>query len=260
MKNECTLTQLDEVLQLACDAAREAGSILREAFGSTPGVQNDDGRDVKLDLDVSSEQLIVDRLRRNSSFNILAEEGGGRGMVDNEALHWVVDPLDGSVNFFRGLPLGAVSIGLRRGDEFLLGVVYDFHRDELFSGLAGRGAVCNGSPVQVSGVANPRQAVLCTGFPVLTDFSSDELSRRIGFVQSFKKVRMLGSAALSLAYVACGRADAYDERDIQVWDVAAGLALVQAAGGRVRVRPSDRHPHALCVHADNGALLEGVHS
>jgi myo-inositol-1(or 4)-monophosphatase len=122
----------------------------------------------------------------------------------------------------------------------VLGAVFDFHRDEMFSGVVGEGAWCNEEQIFVSDTRIASRAVLTTGFPSFRDFDDDSLLGFVRHVQRFKKVRLLGSAALSLAYVACGRADAYAEDDIMLWDVAAGLALVSAAGGAIELKPSAR--------------------
>lgn len=138
--------------------------------------------------------------------------------------------------------------------EPLIGVIYDFNRDEAFSGIVGRGAWLNGQQIQVSMVRKSSDAVLVTGFPEGTDFSQASLTRFVNEIRQYKKVRLLGSAALSLAYVACGRADVYHEVDIRIWDAAAGIALVKAAGGSVRISYMD-DKSILKVMASNTYLL-----
>ncbi len=240
---------MKEHLDLAIEAAREAGGLLNE---SSPGDTVHVGRDVKLDADRLAENLIIDRLTAKSPFGVLAEESGTRPGA-NEALRWIVDPLDGSMNFLRGIPLCCVSIALCRGTEPVLGVVYDFWRDEMFTGAIGHEAKLNGTRIHVSGVADAGKAVLCTGIPVSADFSLEGLNQFIVDARRYKKIRLLGSAALSLAYVAAGRADAYQERNIKIWDVAAGVAIVEAAGGRVSMAPTPNQ-YAFNVSACNGNL------
>jgi myo-inositol-1(or 4)-monophosphatase len=138
--------------------------------------------------------------------------------------------------------------------EPLLGVVYDFNRDEMFTGLVTEGAWLNGMPIKVSDVVEESKAVLCTGFPISTDFSELALLNFVKDIQSYRKVRLIGSAALSLAYVASGRVDAYQENDIAIWDVAAGIAIVKAAGGVAHFRPS-KVENKLIVKAGNSFLL-----
>jgi fructose-1,6-bisphosphatase/inositol monophosphatase family enzyme len=169
----------------------------------------------------------------------------------NGGLIWIVDPLDGSLNFMRGIPICCVSIGLWQKDLPILGVIYDFQRRELFTGLAGERAFLNGKPIRVSKIKKRADAVLCTGFPVKADFTKRNIVDTVEDIMAFKKVRLLGSAALSLAYVACARADFYREEDIRLWDVAAGLAIVNAAGGRCRFK---KDKDLLSIAASNAYL------
>ena len=148
-----------------------------------------------------------------------------------------------------------ISIALWRGMHPLLGVVYDFNRDETFAGIDGKGAWLNGRPIRVSDVVKTSKAVVCTGFPISTDFSKEGLVHFVQTVKRFKKIRMLGSAALSLAYVSCGKADCYQEDDIRIWDVAAGIVLVKAAGGAIEMRPSGKGNAFHVRAAGNRSLL-----
>lgn len=223
-------------IEVAIAAAEAAGEYLKGAAGQR--ALADDGRDIKLEADREAEARALAVLSEKSSFGVLAEESGEHGEVSG--FRWVVDPLDGTLNYNRGLPLSSVSIGLLRDETPVVGVVFDFHRDELFSGAVGEGAWCNRRAISVSETAEGSRAVLATGFPTYRDFGDASLLEFVHHVQRFKKVRLLGSAALSLAYVACGRMDAYAEDDIMLWDVAAGLAIVSAAGGQVNVTPSTR--------------------
>jgi myo-inositol-1(or 4)-monophosphatase len=231
----------EQELKLATKTAKEAGCRLKE-IKANHAVQVLDGcgRDLKIKADRESEAYILGSLKAATPYPILAEETGGPDSYDDSGPLWIVDPLDGTLNYSRGLPLFSVSIALWQGEHPALGVVYDIRHDELFSGVVGTGAWCNREPITVSAVEKTNQAILATGFPVNRDFDSAPLQRFIKQVQDFKKVRLLGSAALSLAYLACGRVDAYMEEDIMLWDVAAGMALVKAAGGWVSVRRSDR--------------------
>jgi myo-inositol-1(or 4)-monophosphatase len=215
------------------------------------------GRDLKVGADRESERVILEALQTSSSYPVLAEETGEHGVIDTEAGFWIVDPLDGTLNFGRGLPLFSVSIGLWQGGEPILGVVYDVRHDELFCGVVGDGAWCNAEAIVVSEVSAPEKAILATGFPVNRDFNSVPLRRFLDQVQAFKKVRLLGSAALSLAYLACGRVDAYSEEGIMLWDVAAGLALVRAAGGWISVEDSARHKWARNVTCGANRAVTG---
>lgn len=241
-----------EALALAERAAREAGRFLAASQRRAATIAAETARDVKLQADRAAEDRIVDILAAHSHIPIVAEERvADARVVPVGGLRWIVDPLDGTMNFLQGIPFCCVSVALWRDDDPVAGVVYDFDRDEMFSALVGVGAWLNGSAIRVRNVP-PARAVLCTGFPAGTDFTPSAVSRFVEQVIAFKKIRLLGSAALSLAYVAAGRADAYFERDIKIWDVAAGLALVRAAGGDVLRAPSSLD-HGLTVYAHNGA-------
>jgi myo-inositol-1(or 4)-monophosphatase len=225
--------------ELAESAARAAGDCLRNLAQRPREVLSAENKDIKLAADREAEALIVAALQRDSPHPILGEESGEHGRL-RDGPFWVVDPLDGTLNFSRGLPFCCVSLALVECERPLVGVVYDFHRDELYSASAGEPARLNGVPIAVSGRADSAQAILATGFPSHRDFGDAALLDFVRQVQRFKKVRLLGSAALSLAAVACGRVDAYAEDDIMLWDVAAGLALVEAAGGHISLEPSTR--------------------
>lgn len=241
-------------------ASQTAAGAVRQVIRSTKGlrrVKADIARDVKIRADYEIEEFIIGSLSRKTDFAILSEE---RGLIDGKDGHdgyrWIIDPLDGSLNFSRGIPLYCISIGLWKGMEPVLGVVLDVTRNEAFSGIVGKGTRLNGLPVKVSRTSDRSKAVLCTGFPVSTDFSQASLLGFVEDVRNFKKIRLLGSAALSLAYVACGRADFYEENNIKIWDVAAGLALVRAAGGIIDITPTDIRD-AFEVKASNKHLLNG---
>jgi myo-inositol-1(or 4)-monophosphatase len=221
-------------LLVAGEAARRAGAALLHSTQNGRDIITDKERDVKIVADGSSESIILNYLREHSDFSILSEERGLVELKSNSTV-WIVDPLDGSLNYSRGIPLCCVSIGLWEENQPVLGVIYDFHQDEFYSGIAGEVAWCNDREIKASEVTRKDKAVLCTGFPVNTDFSAESLMTFILKIQQYKKIRLLGSAALSLAYVASGRADAYMENDIMAWDVAAGLAIASGAGCKYNI-------------------------
>lgn len=227
-------------LQNAETAARQAGKILLEGGSSLRSVEFQDARDVKIRADREAEDLIRKLLSKSSSFPIIGEElGGDASLVSQYEPYWVIDPLDGTYNYLRGSALCAVSIGLMRGETPLLGVIYDFNRDACYSGFVGGEFRLNGQPHRTQWESRHEQAALATGFPAGMDRSSDKVEAFIAQIAPFKKVRMVGSAALALAFVAEGTYDVYTESSIRIWDVAAGLALVQAAGGTVRMKRSE---------------------
>ena len=215
--------------KIAERAARKAALAIRAAGVA---VEQELERDRKLRADRLAEAVILDELRSATPYRVLSEESGTIGESDGE-WSWIVDPLDGSVNFSQSIPICAVSIALWNGETPMLGVIYDFHRDEMFSGSAGAGATLNGEAISVAPPCVPADAILCTGFPAGGEFSDRALTTAIGRVRGFKKIRLLGCAAVSLAYVAAGRVHAYAEEGIRLWDVAAGLAIVRCAGGVV---------------------------
>ncbi len=242
-------------LDLAKTAAKTAGALLRKQQRQPLNAISKAGRDLKLHVDKESETVIIQTLKASSSYKILAEESGEHGTIDSDAAMWIVDPLDGTINFSRGIPLSCVSIALWHGHQPILGVIYDFNHDELFSGIVGVGAWCNNKSVTVSDVREKSEAILTTGFPVNRDFKSFSIRNFLKSIQDFKKIRLFGSAALSLAYVACGRVDAYTEEDIMLWDVAAGIALVLSAGGWDEINKSSRKKWARHVRCATNAEL-----
>ena len=218
-------------LDLAIRAARRAQHALEIRSGEAPEVLAVNGREVKLSIDFTIEDLIINELRMSSEFPILSEESSHTPLDEN--YRWIVDPLDGSVNWWRGIPFFAISIALFKGADPVLGVVLDLYRNQLFHGAVGLGAWLNDSPIEVSKVNQMNEAILCTGFPSSYDFLRDRPDAIESIYSEYLKVRMFGSAALSLAYVASGVADVFWEEKVNLWDVAAGIALVRAAGGSV---------------------------
>ena len=155
--------------------------------------------------------------------------------------------MDGTLNYSRSIPISCISIALWQRQKPVIGIIYDFYHDEMFTGAVEQspihgkvGAWLNNEPIMTAHVQDKKQGVICTGFPSWRDYGNESLYRFIKKVQGWKKVRLIGSAALSLAWVACGRVDAYMEEDIRIWDVAAGLALVKAAGGNVYFKANER--------------------
>lgn len=192
--------------------------------------------DVVTNVDRSTEKLIVDHLKRAfPDDGILGEEfGKAHHSRDSTERTWLVDPIDGTLNFAHGLPLFCVSIGLQIKGQTCVSVIYDPNRDELFSAARGGGAHLNGEPLQVSDCKDMASSVLVTGFPVA---KSDEfewtIKQFIELTRSCRGIRRLGSAAIDLAYVASGRLDGFWEYGLKPWDTAAGYLLVAEAGGQV---------------------------
>jgi myo-inositol-1(or 4)-monophosphatase len=230
-------TDLPAALDVAAAAVTEAGRLLLKLRRKPVEILCEPGHDIKLKADQLAENLILRLLQERMPLPVLTEESGEHGDVAEQSLMWVVDPLDGTFNYSRGMPLCCSSVGLWEGGQPVLGAVYNFFSDELFTGIVGQGAWLNGKPIAVSGVRVAAKASLATGFPHHQDFNEAPLRAFIQQVQSFKKIRMLGSAALMGAYVACGWLDAYVEEDVWLWDIAAAAAICRAAGASVCVRP-----------------------
>ncbi|HZH35253.1 MAG TPA: inositol monophosphatase family protein [Pyrinomonadaceae bacterium] len=223
------------MLNFAANTAREAGRILLEKFGRVLKTSYKGDKNIVTEADLASEEYILGQIRTHFPRHaILAEEAGAVVIEGGESeWRWVIDPLDGTTNFSHGYPCFCVSIGLEKDGKPEIGVIYDPTRDEMFSAERGNGATLNGRKIQASSVETLDNALLVTGFPY-------DVRKRERFVEQFSKfvlnaqaVRRDGSAALDLAYVACGRFEGFWEEGLSPWDTAAGSLIVQEAGGRV---------------------------
>ena len=237
--------------QLARQAATAAADLLRRDYLKDAQVTDDRDKDIKTQADVAAQALILSHLEP-TGIPVLAEEDDVKAL-DLAHPVWLVDPLDGTLNFTRGFAMAAVSIALWDNGQPVLGVVQDIFHGRAYTGVVGEGAWCDDQPLRVSAVDAVGQAILATGFPSGRRYDTESLLGFVHAVQSYKKVRMLGSAALMLAQVAAGHFDVYEEEDIYLWDVAAGLALVRAAGGQFTMAPGSG-PFKYRVKASNGHL------
>lgn len=237
--------------QIAAETARMAGEALRLHRGEWAAQEAVIGREVKIRADTAAEALIVSALRARTPYAILSEEAGWSGPAG--ARFWAVDPLDGSVNYLLGYPHVGVSIALIEDGQPVCGAFYNFVLDEMFVGAVGAGAQLNGRAIEVSAVSQARDGLLATGIPARAKSDGAFCALLMGRMAAFRKVRMIGSAAAALCNVAAGRADAYWEDSIMLWDVAAGCALVRAAGGQVRIEGAALD-QPLNVTADNAKL------
>jgi myo-inositol-1(or 4)-monophosphatase len=241
--------------RVAIDAARSVGDLQRSRIDTILEVRHKGLVDLVTDVDVESEKRVSDAiLSAFPTHTILGEEGGTHGGSDTR-FRWIIDPLDGTTNYTHGFPLFCVSIGLEVDSRLTLGVVYGAMLDELFVAELGRGATLNGKPIRTSETAELRKAMLATGFP----YDRSELGRALRSFESLsyasQAVRRVGSAALDLCYVACGRFDAYWEHHVSAWDMAAGALMVLEAGGQLSgTDGSDFSVDAGQVLATNGSL------
>jgi len=194
------------------------------------------GKDIKITTDKELNAIIVEYLKANYEYPIISEESNPQVDInDLDDFVWIIDPLDGSLNYHRGIPLFCTSIALWYKDKPKLGLIYEYSGDNLFYTFDdGAIAYLNGNKITTSDISDKSNAVICTGFPSGRQYDKESLARFVDKVRKWKKVRLIGSAAISLAWVATGKVDAYIEEDIYLWDVAAGLAIVNAAGGAYR--------------------------
>jgi myo-inositol-1(or 4)-monophosphatase len=231
--------------------ARDAGKVLLDHVGRSLDVRLKGDVDLVTRADRASEELILGAIReRFPEHAILAEESGAAEAGAAGQRRWVVDPLDGTTNFAHGLPIWSVSIGILDPEgRPEIGVVLDPSRDECFTAARGHGAERNGEPIRISETADLGRALLVTGFPYdIRTSEVDNLDHFRRFMKRCRAVRRLGSAALDLAWVACGRFDGFWELKLHPWDVAAGMVLVEEAGGlvtRFDGEPCDIHSDEL---------------
>ena len=239
-------------LIVAKNASIVASEILLHQKESFNEVLSDAGRDIKLKADIASESVIKDYLRSNSVFPILAEESGAD--QDLGKSFWIVDPLDGTSNYSRDFPICCISIALMHENEIVLGVINDFNRNNIYESTINSKSKLNGKDISVSSIADVSKATLTTGFPAKGRFDEDFIKEFSEDSLKWKKVRMIGSAAMSCAYVASGQFDQYQEKGIFLWDVAAGLSLIKSAGGSFSYNSHSDNKFKLDVIANNGSL------
>jgi myo-inositol-1(or 4)-monophosphatase len=229
------VSETQRVLELATRLAREAGALQRERYETAFEVRTKSASiDLVTEVDHACEALIVDTLARERPGDaILAEEGGGQDRAGAE-WRWIVDPLDGTTNFAHGYPRFCVSIGVEQRDRRTVAVVYDPLLDELYQAVRGEGATLNGRRLRVSQEDDFGRALVATGFAYdVRKSPEDNIDHFVAVIKRARAVRRDGSAALDLCYVAAGRFDGFWELKLHAWDVAAGLLLVEEAGGRV---------------------------
>ena len=222
-------------ISTAITAATEAGKYLSKNKSELNKLSLSDKRDTKLHADVSSENLIKEFINSKSNFQILAEESGKSSDNLGETF-WVIDPLDGTANYNRDIPICCVSIGMVKNLKPLLGVIYDFNNDELYVGdCVNKIATLNSETIHVSDICNKDEGIVITGLPFNTDYSDITLQKLISDMQNWKKTRMIGSAAMASCYIASGKAEMYKEKGIYLWDIIAGAAIVESAGGSAEI-------------------------
>jgi myo-inositol-1(or 4)-monophosphatase len=247
-----------DFLECAVEIAHEAGSLLRYYFDRHVRFELKGDFDLVTEADRASEKLIVERIRaRFPDHGIMAEEGSGH--ESSSEYRWYVDPLDGTTNFAHGYPVYNATLALEKAGELICGVIFDPNRDESFTCEKGGGAFLNGSRIHVSRAPKLDECLLSTGFPSRRRHLDVNIHFYYQLAMATHGVRRGGSAAIDLAYVACGRLDGFWEFSLSPWDMAAGKLLVEEAGGVCRDMKGATHrltsPHIL---ADNGLIHEEV--
>ena len=245
------MDEYKKLLATAKDTVHQAMEILTSIRSDTHQFSfcEDLPREMKAAADQLIETSILENLRL-TNIGILSEESGEEGIQNDNSLRWIVDPLDGTVNFVRGIGPCAISVALWKGSTPIFGVIGEYPSRNIFWGGEVFGAFVNDAVIKVSGSCNVGQSVLCTGFPSRYNFSTTSTAELIKIFSRYGKVRMLGAASLSLIQVARGSAESYLEDEIMIWDVAAGLAIVEGAGGEFQLSPG-RVRHSCSVFASN---------
>ena len=245
------------MLNFAIETAREAGQVLLEKFGRKIKISKKGDIDLVTEADLASEKLIIERIRSHyPKHSILAEESGEAIISGGEnTWKWIVDPLDGTTNFAHGYPCFCVTLALEHDGEIVVGVTFDPTRNELFAAEKGKGATLNNKPIHVSKTEKLSESLIITGFPYDFKQREDFAKHLTEFLLKSRGVRRDGSAAIDMAYVACGRFDGFWEEGLHAWDVAAGVLLIEEAGGRVSYYDDSKFSiYAPPICADNGLI------
>ena len=222
------------MLNFAIETAREAGHILLEKFGRKIEISKKGDINLVTEADIASEKHIIEKINTHyPKHSILAEESGDAVVIGNSKWKWVIDPLDGTTNFAHGYPCFCVTLALEHEGEIVVGVTYDPTRNELFASEKGSGATLNNKPIRVSETRQLKDALLVTGFPYDARERENFARHFTGFTRKARGIRRDGSAAIDMAYVACGRFDGFWEEGLHAWDVAAGVLFIEESGGRV---------------------------
>ncbi|MCX5890748.1 MAG: inositol monophosphatase family protein [Deltaproteobacteria bacterium] len=256
---------LEQVVQTGRQAALAAGAVLRQNYSKPHQITMKGAIDPVTESDLQSQELIIALIRqRFPKHSILAEETLGDEAGEQPApavpepplFRWIIDPLDGTVNFAHGYPAFCVSIAFEAAGRLEYGVIYDPLRDELFEARRGGGARLNGQPIKVSTIDRLDRALVATGFPYdIRERLAETLGRMERILGQVQGLRRGGSAALDLCYVACGRFDGFYEENLKPWDTAAGIVIISEAGGRVTALDGGEYDiYSPNILASNGFL------
>jgi myo-inositol-1(or 4)-monophosphatase len=230
------MIDFEKLLNIALIASKEAFEISK-IYITDSCIKNSIGKDIKTLADQDMHEAIVSILE-STGIPIISEESDKNDIKNLHGISWIIDPLDGTMNFSRGYKCSGISISLIENGIFKIGVIRDIFNNDCFSCLYNQGAFLNNIPIKVSETSDFTNAILATGFPSGSNFDTASLFGILQNIQNFKKIRTIGSASIMLSNVASGIFDVYYEKDIYLWDVAAGLALVKEAGGEYLIRKS----------------------
>ena len=251
---------MDKLREVLLDATKEAGKIILQYFDGTFKIDHKEGvNNLVTEVDKLSEDKIIKVIRATfPTHTIISEEVGE--MIKPSDYQWIIDPIDGTVNFAHGIPICCVSIGILYNNELVMGAVFNPMMNELFFAEKGKGATLNGQSINVSKKSNFKTAFLVTGFPYAwPDSEQHPIKVFEKLVLEGLPVRRLGSAAIDLCWVACGRFDGFWEYNLQAWDVAAGYLIVQEAGGIVTdFEGGDANVFTRQTLASNGLIHEAM--
>lgn len=254
---------IEKITGSVCDICLETGNWIKKEAGrfTSSDVESKGRHNYVTYVDKGAEKMLVERLQELvPESDIIAEEGNYRHRGFDHT--WIIDPLDGTTNFIHGIPFYSISVALSYRDELISGVILDIMSDECFYASKDKGAFLNGEPIRVSSSDSLEESLLATGFPyVLAGKFESYLALFKGLVQSSRGIRRLGSAALDLAYVACGRFDGFYEFGLNPWDVAAGAVITREAGGNVTdFQGKDSYLYGNQIIASNGKIHGEIHS
>lgn len=246
-------------LDVAKKAALGAGKYLSDNFNNHKIVNESSQHDIKLQLDIECQNIIEKIvMEHRPDYSLYGEEG----IIGNEVseYEWIVDPIDGTVNFFYGIPHFCVSIALRKGNQIVLGVIYDPSCNELWEVEEGGLVLLNQNQTKVSERVHLEESIVTVGFSKTAKGGEIGMKRFEKVSQRVRKCRMMGSAALAMSYVASGRLDAYVESEISLWDIAAGKILVESAGGIVELKKIEGTEDKMSIVATNGKIHDEIKS
>jgi myo-inositol-1(or 4)-monophosphatase len=242
---------------VAESAAVEAGGLIRQMLTQPLHVQTKGYRDLVTDADIAAQKLITDQIRvRFPEHTFFAEEKNSE-LPSGGAVRWMIDPVDGTSNYSRGIPIFCVSIAVAVAEQVVVGVIYDPMRQELFSALRSAGATCNGQPLRVSPTAELSEAIIGLDWGRQHTVRQTSLNALTTFAYKVRSIRAVGSSALALAWVAAGRLDMYLNFNLSAWDIAAGALLIHEAGGMTS--GLDGHPVKLVENVPCVASNQRLH-